>query len=59
VSTAGTAPSAVNSVRSVPQLQQSLELNGKPFIFEIDTGASACFISKAFWKRLGKPSTSS
>jgi hypothetical protein len=55
VTAAGTAPAAVNSVRSVPQLQQALELNGKPFTFEIDTGASACFISKAVWKRLGKP----
>jgi len=55
VKNARSKPAALKSARAIPQLQQALQLNGIPVTFEIDTGASACFISKEVWIRLGMP----
>ena len=36
-------------------LTQQLQLNRKPFMFEVDSGAKDNFCSRQVWTRLGKP----
>ena len=45
----------VNSISSVPQLEQQVWIQGQDFIFEVDTGAADNFCSQDFWGKLGKP----
>ena len=45
----------VKMVRSAPQLQQSISLDGHQTIFEIDTGAGDSFLSKSRWIKIGRP----
>ena len=45
----------VKMVRSVPQLQQIISLDGHKTIFEIDTGAGDSFLSKSCWIKIGRP----
>ena len=42
-------------VRSAPQLQQIISLDGHQTIFEIDTGAGNSFLSKSCWIKIGRP----
>ena len=37
------------------RLQTSLKVNGKPVVFEVDTGSRDSFCSKDIWKKIGKP----
>ena len=46
----------VNSINTVPQLEQQVSIQGQDFIFEVDTGAADNFCSRDFWVKLGKPS---
>ena len=46
----------VNSISSVPQLEQQVWIQGQVFIFEVDTGTADNFCSQDFWGKLGKPS---
>ncbi|KAL5503296.1 hypothetical protein EMCRGX_G010223 [Ephydatia muelleri] len=46
----------VNSINTVPQLEQQVSIQGQDFIFEVDTGAADNFWSREFWVKLGKPS---
>ena len=46
----------VNSIITVPQLEQQVQIQGQDFIFEVDTGAAENFCSHDFWAKLGKPS---
>ena len=46
----------VNSISSVPQLEQQVWIQGQDFIFEVDTGAADNFCSQDFWGKLGTPS---
>ena len=45
----------VKATEAVPQLQQSILIQGKPFTFEVDTGAGDNFCSEDVWCDLGKP----
>ncbi|KAL5479671.1 hypothetical protein EMCRGX_G023227 [Ephydatia muelleri] len=45
----------VETVNSIPQLQQPIRIGSKCFIFEVDTGAGDNFCSKDIWTGLGKP----
>ena len=47
--------STVKNIGVFSQLQQSVELQGKTFHFEVDTGAGDNFISEENWKQLGEP----
>lgn len=56
VSTIVTLPrNTVNRVGTFPQFQQQLQLQGRFFNFEVDTGAGDNFISEDRWMKLGKP----
>ena len=46
----------VNSISTVPQLQQQVQIQGQDFNFEVVTGAADNFCSQDFWMKLGKPS---
>ena len=46
----------VNSINTVPQLEQQVLIQGLDFIFEVDTGAADNFCSRDFWVKIGKPS---
>ena len=39
----------VKATDAVPQLQQSVLIQGKPFMFEVDTGAGDNFCSEDVW----------
>ena len=43
------------ATEAVPQLQQSVLIQGKLFMFEIDTSAGDNFCSEDVWCDLGKP----
>ena len=45
----------VKTTEAVPQLQQSVLIKGKPFMFEVDTGAGDTFCAEDVWCDLGKP----
>ena len=45
----------VKMVRSAPQLQQIISLDGRQIIFEIDTGDGDSFLSKSCWIKIGRP----
>ena len=45
----------VKGVKAVPQLQQAINMNGKRFVFEVDTGAGDNFCTMDVWKQLGNP----
>ena len=45
----------VKATESVPQLQQSVLIQGKQFMFEVDIGAGDNFCSEDVWCDLGKP----
>ena len=45
----------VKAIETVPQLQQSICMEGKQFIFEVDTGAGDNFCSIDIWKEAGEP----
>eukprot|EP00731_Ephydatia_muelleri_P034369 Em0057g1a len=45
----------VKAIETVPQLQQSICMEGKQFIFEVDTGAGDNFCSIDIWKEAGVP----
>ena len=38
-----------------PQLEQTVQIQGKQFAFEVDTGAEDNFCSTDVWSELGKP----
>ena len=44
----------MNSISTVPQLEQQVRIQGQDFIFEVDTGAADNFCSQDFWGKLGK-----
>ena len=44
----------VNSINTVPQLEQQVSIQGRDFIFEVDTGAADNFCSHDIWVKLGK-----
>ena len=44
----------VNSIGTVPQLEQQVRIQGQDFIFEVDTGEVDNFCSQNFWVKLGK-----
>ena len=46
---------SVKATEAVPQLQQPVLIQGKPFTFEVDTGAGDNFCSEDVWCDLGKP----
>ncbi|KAL5497306.1 hypothetical protein EMCRGX_G013763 [Ephydatia muelleri] len=46
----------VNSINTVPQLEQQVSIQGQDFIFEVDTGVADNFCSHDFCVKLGKPS---
>ena len=46
----------VKRIDENPTLQQPLQIKGRDFMFEIDTGAGDNFCSEDVWKQLGKPS---
>ena len=46
----------VNSINTVPQLEQQVSIQGQDLIFEVDTGAADNFCSRDFWVILEKPS---
>ena len=48
----------VKATEAVPQLLQSVFIEGKQFMFEVDTGAGDNFCSEDVWCDLGKPSLS-
>ena len=48
----------VKATEAVPQLLQSVFIQGKQFMFEVDTGAGDNFCSEDVWCDLGKPSLS-
>ena len=41
--------------KKLPKLEAEIEINGKAFNFELDTGACANFITEEFWRKIGKP----
>ena len=43
----------VKGVKAVPQLQQAIDMNGKRFVFEVDTGTGDNFCTMDVWKQLG------
>ena len=45
----------VKAIETVPQLQQSICMEGKQFIFEVDMGAGDNFCSIDIWKEAGEP----
>lgn len=45
----------MQGVKAVPQLQQAINMNGKRFVFEVDTGAGDNFCTMEVWKQLGNP----
>ena len=44
----------VNSINTVPQLEQQVLIQVQDFIFEVDTGAADNFCSRDIWVKLGK-----
>ena len=48
----------VKVIEAVLQLQQSVQIQGKQFVFEVDTGAGDNFCSNDVWCDLGKPALS-
>ena len=45
----------VKIIEAVPQLEQAVQIQGKQFVFEVDTGAGDNFCSTDVWSKLGKP----
>ena len=45
----------VKGVKAVPQLQQAINMNGKRFVFEVDTRAGDNFCTMVVWNQLGNP----
>ena len=48
----------VKAIETVPQLQQSICIQDKEFVFEVDTGAGDNFCSTEIWRKAGKPALS-
>ena len=48
----------VKAIETVPQLQQSICIQDKEFVFEVDTGAGDNFCSTDIWKKAGEPALS-
>ena len=44
--------------RGIPELHQTVKLNGQPVNFEVDTGAGDSFIGDNVWNNLGQPELS-
>ena len=45
----------VKAIETVPQLQRSIFIQDKEFVFEVDTGAGDNFCSTDIWKKAGEP----
>ena len=48
----------VKAIETVPQLQQSICIQDKEFVFEVDTGAGDNFCSADIWRKAGEPALS-
>ena len=46
----------VNTITAVPQVEESININGHSYTFEVDTGAADNFCTQQVWEELGKPS---
>ena len=45
----------VKAINAIPYVEQAVLVDGKPFTFEVDTGAGENFRSRNNWIELGKP----